>query len=58
MIEDGDVVLNEESDFQSVSKNLRLMSIQEEVEREKLKAAEIQKSDEELARMLQVIFFV
>lgn len=54
-MEDGEHVVTDESDLESITDKLRLVSIQEEGE--KARAAEVEKSDEELARMLQVFFF-
>ncbi|WOK99710.1 hypothetical protein Cni_G08422 [Canna indica] len=53
LVEDGDFVVSDEFDLESISDKLRLVSIQEEGESEKLRVAEVEKSDEELARMLQ-----
>lgn len=51
LVEDGEHVVTDESDLESITDKLRLVSIQEEGE--KARAAEVEKSDEELARMLQ-----
>ncbi|THU75034.1 hypothetical protein C4D60_Mb04t39660 [Musa balbisiana] len=51
LVEDGGHVVTDESDLESITDKLRLVSIQEEGE--KARAAEVEKSDEELARMLQ-----
>ncbi|RRT46631.1 hypothetical protein B296_00054317 [Ensete ventricosum] len=48
LVEVGGLVVTDESDLESISDKLRLVSIQEEGE--KARAAEVEKSDEELAR--------
>lgn len=55
LVENGDVIVSDESDLEWISENLLLVSIQDGT-RESSRAANVDESDEELARMSQVSF--
>ncbi|PKA52565.1 Peptide-N(4)-(N-acetyl-beta-glucosaminyl)asparagine amidase [Apostasia shenzhenica] len=51
--EDGDILINEESDLGSVSEGLRLVAIDDEEQEKAVSIQQLEKSDEKFARMLQ-----